>query len=557
MRHIILLYVLLAITLSGCLPDELDELEIDTTTTTVQLRISVPYSGDGLLYFPSTRSQLELNFLGGSGDWVFNVLVGDSLVVEQETGSYYGYHSIQLDQDWFPDDAEPVRILVEAMTMSGDSDSDSVMVIPVKLLSQPPRPVPSRYHAYFLSTPIELAARLQAYGGEIAFEFQYYTNDLVDTVTILSETNTTTLSNDLAIGRYNWRVRVLSDSGDFSPWSEATPFDVCPIRQTPIFDGMSAVDDMRGLSDGSILLLGSDSAGRMVARCSADLASLIFYKDLGNTSVYESSAIDHDATRIYIAGHDENNRVSIHMLDLNGNDQDTLATDFYRNPIAIRSCADGGFWLLYTSEYGGAGTLVRTDARANVISQHSRTGWALESMESGSQCLYLTTGATFRAERINSDSSSIWVHSAFAGNVRNSTIAVYPDGGSILGGTVNYRVLLYRLDIYGSRRWEFDSLGVFGAGGSSLCAIEPIWDGGAYVLCNGNEESSAGYSDIYLLKLDIDGNLVWVKSYGDCGISDYPTTLFADGERIVVAGMTSSESLIFIELDLDGRVIFQ
>lgn len=85
---------------------------------------------------------------------------------------------------------------------------------------------------------------------------------------------------------------------------------------------------------------------------------------------------------------------------------------------------------------------------------------------------------------------------------------------------------------------------------------------GGYLVAGGTESTGAGIYDVYLIKVDAGGRLLWERTYGgkgsDCGYVLLPTT---DG-AYVIAGNTDSTgsgrtNAYLIKVDADGRLLWE
>lgn len=112
------------------------------------------------------------------------------------------------------------------------------------------------------------------------------------------------------------------------------------------------------------------------------------------------------------------------------------------------------------------------------------------------------------------------------------------DGGFILaGGTESYGVGIYdvylvRIDSAGEIIWEKTYGGAASDCGYSLLQLA---DGG-FLIAGNTEPFGGGNPDVYLLKTDSDGSMVWQKTYGGAG-SEYGWSLLeASGGGYIIAG---------------------
>ncbi|RDI91708.1 lipoprotein [Thermosipho africanus Ob7] len=135
------------------------------------------------------------------------------------------------------------------------------------------------------------------------------------------------------------------------------------------------------------------------------------------------------------------------------------------------------------------------------------------------------------------------------------------EGGYIVAGQSNSfatgsnDAYIIKLDKYGNKEWEK----AFGGYDSEQAySIQQTTDGG-YIVLGSTESFGSGYTDVYLIKLDTNGNTELEKTFGgiyrDNGVSIQQTT---DG-GYVIAGFTNSfgegnEDLYIIKLDREGNL---
>lgn len=98
-----------------------------------------------------------------------------------------------------------------------------------------------------------------------------------------------------------------------------------------------------------------------------------------------------------------------------------------------------------------------------------------------------------------------------------------PDAGYIIGATsdvgdqsvVNYDFWLLKTDEYGDTSWTK----TFGGQFDETCRGMALTSEGGYILTGWTESFASGYEDVYLVKTNKDGNFIWQKSFG--GPDDY------------------------------------
>jgi type II secretory pathway pseudopilin PulG len=145
-----------------------------------------------------------------------------------------------------------------------------------------------------------------------------------------------------------------------------------------------------------------------------------------------------------------------------------------------------------------------------------------------------------------------------------SSIQQTKDGGYIFAGWTESSgaggkdVYIIKLDKNGNKVWE-KTYG--GSGDDSASSIQQTSDGG-YIVAGWTRSFGAGGSDIYIIKLDGNGNSVWERTYG--GIKDdeaYSIQQTTDGGYIF-AGWTESlgaggRDVYIIKLDENGNKIWE
>ncbi|MDD4238516.1 MAG: hypothetical protein PHT62_08170 [Desulfotomaculaceae bacterium] len=140
------------------------------------------------------------------------------------------------------------------------------------------------------------------------------------------------------------------------------------------------------------------------------------------------------------------------------------------------------------------------------------------------------------------------------------------DGGFILaGGTESfgagiYDVYLIKLDIYGNKIWER----TYGGAGSDCGYAVLQLDDGGYLIAGNAESFGAGNPDVYLLKTDGDGKMIWQKTYGGNG-SEYGWSLLKAGdggyliagEKEIISDQGGGFAAELIKVDPDGNWLWE
>lgn len=127
-------------------------------------------------------------------------------------------------------------------------------------------------------------------------------------------------------------------------------------------------------------------------------------------------------------------------------------------------------------------------------------------------------------------------------------------GNTLSFGAGENDVWLLKLDNQGQIVWQ-KTYG--GARFDWPASINPILDGGYVVAC-GSYSFGAGEDDLWVFKLDSQGNVVWQKTYGG-EKSDHATSIQPVEDGFILAGITSSsgagkDDLLLLKLDHNGVI---
>jgi hypothetical protein len=137
------------------------------------------------------------------------------------------------------------------------------------------------------------------------------------------------------------------------------------------------------------------------------------------------------------------------------------------------------------------------------------------------------------------------------------------DGGYIVAGVTHsfsaggYDIFLIKTDANGNVQWA-KTYG--GTSGDGAFPVQQTSDGG-YIVAGVTNSFGAGGSDVFLIKTDTSGNIVWAKTYG--GTNDDRATFVqqtSDGGYIV-AGWTRSfgagyTDIFLIKTDTSGNIVW-
>jgi Secretion system C-terminal sorting domain len=119
-------------------------------------------------------------------------------------------------------------------------------------------------------------------------------------------------------------------------------------------------------------------------------------------------------------------------------------------------------------------------------------------------------------------------------------IATTATGGFVIAGSTIKNglsdVFVVCIDSAGQELWR-KSFG--GSGSDEGRSIQKTQDGG-FVICGTSSSSGAGYSDLYLLKINANGDSLWARTYGGAGGESGMSVNEAQDGSLIAVGSTGS-----------------
>ena len=120
-----------------------------------------------------------------------------------------------------------------------------------------------------------------------------------------------------------------------------------------------------------------------------------------------------------------------------------------------------------------------------------------------------------------------------------NAVAIAPNGDVIVAGYTksfgagSYDVWVLRLDANGNVKWQ-KTYGGSGLDGATAVAVAPNGD---VIVVGSTDSFGAGYDDVWVLRLDSEGNVKWQKTYGGSGEDDLALAVaVAENGDIIVGG---------------------
>ena len=183
-------------------------------------------------------------------------------------------------------------------------------------------------------------------------------------------------------------------------------------------------------------------------------------------------------------------------------------------------------------------------------------GGYTESKGAGEEDMYLV--------RVDAKGNKLW-DKAFGGGERDgiSSLVLTFDGGALLGGYTeskgagNGDMYLVRVDAKGNKLWDKTFGGGERDGISSLVLTS---DGGA-LLGGYTESKGAGEEDMYLVRVDADGNKLWDKTFGGKNSDQINSLVLTSDGGALLGGFTESKGdgsgdMYLVRVDADGNKLW-
>jgi PKD repeat protein len=226
--------------------------------------------------------------------------------------------------------------------------------------------------------------------------------------------------------------------------------------------------------------------------------------------------------------------------------------------------------LLYLVKTDVAG--VQTWEKTFTINSIYNSGYSVQQTVDGGYIVGGTTGDLFSGTstdfyviKTDGGGNLTW-KKTFGGNNIDllESIQQTVDGGYIFLGTTKsegageYDMYLAKIDAGGNLSWKKTFGGIKDESGHS---VQQTKDGG-YILCGDTNSEGAGFSDIYLIKTDVSGNLTWKKTFGGTSSDGGYSVQQSNEGGYIVCGYTNSEGagdydVYLVKTDASGNLTWK
>jgi uncharacterized delta-60 repeat protein len=266
--------------------------------------------------------------------------------------------------------------------------------------------------------------------------------------------------------------------------------------------------------------------------------------------------------------------------DANGNLQwaKTYGGASFDWATSVQQTSDGGYIVAGATWSFGAGNgkffLIKTDANGNIIWAKTYGGTIGEyarSVQQTSDGGYIVAGYTASFGAGNGDffliktdaNGNIQWAKTYGGIYTDSATSVQQtsDGGYIVAGYTasfgagNGDFFLIKTDANGNIQWAK----TYGGTSYDLATSVRQTSDGGYIVAGSTESFGAGGRDIFLIKTDANGNIIWAKTYGGIYRDSATSVQQTSDGGYIVAGYTDSfgaggRDIFLIKTDANGNI---
>lgn len=213
---------------------------------------------------------------------------------------------------------------------------------------------------------------------------------------------------------------------------------------------------------------------------------------------------------------------------------------------------------VWTNTYGWSHMGWQTDDYGMSVQQTSDGGFIIAGYS------FMSPLDVYWALLIKTDSNgdTAWLRTYGGINLQGFSVQHTEDGGYIVAGSswmLGYRedVYVFKTDSEGDTVWTRFYGGELYDFGNSV----DITSDGGYIIAGGAYSFSHSYSDVYLIKIDADGDTIWTRTYGGSE-NDFAECVqhTLDGGYIITGNTTSfgvlNPYLYLIKTDADGDTVW-
>jgi hypothetical protein len=246
---------------------------------------------------------------------------------------------------------------------------------------------------------------------------------------------------------------------------------------------------------------------------------------------------------------------------------------------SIIQTGDGGYVIVgFTSSFGAGENdvfLIKTDSAGNMLWNKTYGGVSRDSASSVVQSTdggYVIAGSTesfgaggsdFYLVKTDSEGNMLWNRTyGGSGDDFGKSVVQADDGGYVIAGTINWNVAGTTVDVYlvktnsdGNLLWSKTYGGTSTT--ENIFSVVQSSDGG-YAIAGTLDYNSPTPPDVYLLKVDVNGNFQWQRTYGGTKFDFGRSMVQANDGGYVITGESFGESfdVYLVKTDANGTLLW-
>jgi hypothetical protein len=245
--------------------------------------------------------------------------------------------------------------------------------------------------------------------------------------------------------------------------------------------------------------------------------------------------------------------------------------------ISVQQTSDGGYIATGCIEPSSAGNyevyLIKTDPNGDSLwtktysGVESSVGYSVQQSPEGG---YIIAGQNIIVNSIDAElyviktdenGNIMWTKNYGKADHQEAglSIQITNDGGYIIAGTTDYvlpfpgNVYLVKINIDGDTLWTR----IFDFGDYGAC-VQQSDDGGYIITGASSTHYETQKMDVFLIKTDEDGNMLWAKTYGGEKSEEGKSVIQTSDGGYAVTGIVfnGSECTFFMKTDADGDTLW-
>ncbi len=225
-------------------------------------------------------------------------------------------------------------------------------------------------------------------------------------------------------------------------------------------------------------------------------------------------------------------------------------SDYYFSKVFGAYDAEMGYSIQHTSDNG------------YIISGATSSYWATDSLPRIFKTQHGVTDAIIA--KLDSMGEAEWIYT-YGGELFESAFNIQEtnDGQYFFAGYTNstgaglYDIWIVKLDNNGTQIWEK----TIGGQNSDLGLHSDLTADGGYIITGYTIPDGQTNKDFYLVKIDVNGNVEWEKTYGDSSNQTAKYIQETSDSGFIIAGdswtATTNNDIYIIKTDLDGDMIWE